>query len=131
MTIGNITTGQQTVTATGAVANTAGLDISGITGDFTVHLRVQGLTAASGTPTATMQLEDSVNAFVASISHAVKEVKGPINPPGVNPVEVHFSWRKYELPNLRAGTGSAVLRANVTSLGGTSPSLVLDSWIEY
>jgi hypothetical protein len=127
MTIGSIVTGNPTVTATGAVTTTTGLDISGISGDYTVHLRVQGLSAASGTPKASIQLEDSVNAFTASVPVCMKEVTGTIDTKS----EVHYSWRKYELPNLRAGTGSAVLRANVSVLGGTTPSLTLDSWIEY
>jgi hypothetical protein len=127
MTIGSIITGNPTVTATGAVTTTTGLDISGISGDFTVHLRVQALSASTGTAKASIQLEDSVNGFTASVPVAVKEVQQTIN----TNCEQHFSWRKYELPNLRAGTGSAVARVNVTVLGGTTPSLTLDSWIEY
>ncbi len=126
MTIGNITTGAQTVTATGAVTAIAGLDISGITGDYTVHVRIQNLSAASGTPKLTLQLEDSVNAFTASLPVAVKEVTGPI----ATNAEQHFTWRKYELPNLRCGTGSAVLRANVMAIGGTTPTCTLDAWLE-
>jgi hypothetical protein len=126
MSISNITTGAQTVTATGAVTATTGLDISGITGDCTVHLRVQGLSAASGTPKATIQIEDSVNGFTAVQPVCMKEVQGPID----SKTEIHFSWRKYELPNARFGTASAVLRANVMVLGGTTPSLTLDSWLE-
>lgn len=125
MTIGAITTGSQTVTTTGAVTATTGLDISGITGDYTVHLRVTALSAASGTPNATIQIEDSVNGFTAAIATAVQEV------PGSLAQEQYFSWRKYQLPNLRAGTGSAVLRANVTALSGTTPSLSLQAWLEY
>jgi len=127
MTIGSITTGAQTVTATGAVTSTSGLDISGITGDYTIHVRIQNLSTASATPKLTLQLEDSVNAFTAVLPVVVKEVTGPI----ATNAEQHFSWRKYETPNLRAGTGSAVLRANVMALGGTTPSLTLDSWLEY
>jgi len=126
MSLSAITTGAQTVTATGAVTPTAGLDISGVTGDCTVHLRVQGLSAASGTPKASIQLEDSVNAFTASIPVAVQEVQGTVD----TKAEMHFSWRKYQLPNARFGTASAVLRTNVTVLGGTTPSLTLDSWLE-
>lgn len=135
MTISNITTGQQTVTATGAVTPTAGLDVSGITGDFTIHLRVQGLTVASGNNAAVIQIEGTTNAFTASTAVIVKQVKGPINAPGSTPVapELHFSWRKYELPesiNTYIGQTNGKLRANVTQLDGTTPSLVLDSWVE-
>jgi hypothetical protein len=70
MTIGSIITSNPTVTATGAVTTTTGLDISGITGDYTVHLRILALSAASGTPNVAIQLEDSVNAFTALVSRS-------------------------------------------------------------
>ena len=127
MTNGSITTGAQTVTATGAVTATTGLDISGITGDYTVHLRIQALSAATGVPACAISLEDSVNAFTASVPVAEQQYTGTIDTKS----ELHFSWRKYQVPRLRAGTASAVLRANVVSLGGTTPSLTLDSWLEY
>ncbi len=127
MSIGAIITGNPTVTATGAVTTTTGLDISGITGDCTVHLRVQALSTASATPKATISLEDSVNAFTAAISICEVQVQGTVD----SKSEQHFIWRKYQLPNARFGTTSAVLRANVTVLGGTTPSLQLDSWLEY
>lgn len=127
MAIGNITTGLQTVTATGAVTPTTGLDISGITGDCTVHLRVLGLSAASGTPKASITFEDSVNAFTASVPVAERQMQGTVDTKS----EVHFVIKKYELPNCRFGTASAVLRANVVALAGTTPSLSLDAWLEY
>jgi hypothetical protein len=127
MSIGSIITGNPTVTATGAVTTTTGLDISGITTDCTIHLRVQALSSASGTPKATIQLEDSVNGFTAVQPVAVVECQGTID----SKAEQHFIWRKYQLPNARFGTASAVLRANVMVLSGTTPSLQLDSWLEY
>lgn len=127
MTIGSIVTSNPTVTATGAVTTTTGLDISGITGDYTIHLRIRALSAASGTPSCAISLEDTVNAFTASVPQVVQEATGTID----SKSELHFSWRKYQLPQLRAGTASAKLRANVVSLSGTTPSLTLDSWIEY
>lgn len=127
MSIGALTTGAQTVTATGPVTPTTGLDISGITGDLTVHLRVQALSSASGTPAVTIQLEDSVNAFTAVLPVAVQAVQGVV----VTTAEQHFSWRKYQLPTLRAGTTSAVLRVNVMKINGTTPTCTLDAWVEY
>lgn len=127
MAIGAITTGAQTVTGAGAVTPTTGLDISGITGDCTVHVRVLGLSSASGTPKAGIVLEDSVNAFTAAITRADKNVQGTIT----SQAETHFVFKKYELPNTRFGTASAVLRVNVVELLGTTPSLTLDAWVEY
>lgn len=126
MSISALTTGAQTVTATGAVTATAGLDISGVTKDATIHLRVQNLSSASGTPIATIQLEDSVNAFTASLPVALTEVQGTVS----TQTEKHFSWRKYELPNCRFGVASSVLRVNVMTLAGTTPTLTLDAWLE-
>lgn len=127
MTIGNISTGQQAVTTTGAVTPTGGLDISGISGDYTIHVRVQNLSSASGTPQADIVLEDSVNAFTAIVQVAAVNVQGTID----SKTEQHYSFRKYQLPTLRAGTASAVLRVNVQKLNGTTPALTLDAWIEY
>jgi hypothetical protein len=126
MSISALTTGSQTVTTTGAITPTTGLDISGVTGDCTVHVRVQALSAASGTPKVSVQLEDSVNAFTASIANKVIEAQGTI----VTTAEQHFIWRKYELPNVRFGTTSAVLRLNATVLSGTTPTCTVDGWLE-
>lgn len=115
----NITTDAQTVSATGPVTPTTGLDISGITGDFTVLAEVSALSAASDAPGARIVLEDTVNAFTAALPVAVWDVAGPI----VTPVKV--SWRKYELPSLRAGVANAKLRVNVVALSGTTPSLTV------
>ncbi|HYP21256.1 MAG TPA: hypothetical protein VEY08_14385, partial [Chloroflexia bacterium] len=82
-------------------------------------LTVISLTAASGTPSARLQIEDSVNAFTASLPVALENVQGPIG----NTAPVSFSWRRYQLPGLRAGAANAVLRLNVTELLGTTPSL--------
>jgi hypothetical protein len=115
-----------TVSAAGAIGGVNGLDISGITGDFTVRVIVRKLTAASGTPRARIVLEDTVNNFTASLPIDGKNVEGPV--PEEAPVT--FSWRKYELPSLRAGSGSAEIRVNVVELSGTTPSLIIDAFVE-
>lgn len=120
---GAITTGDQTVTATGAVTPTAGLDISGITGDFTVQIMVKSLTAAKK---ILIQLEDSVNAFTAAIGKAL------INPVGAvgAAYDQKYTFRKYQIPSLRAGTASAVARLNVTAIDSATTA-VINSIIEY
>jgi len=123
LTFADVTTGVQTVSAAGAVTPTTGLDISGIAGDATIKVRVTALTAAKK---ARIQLEDSVNAFTAVIPVAVADVKGEI----VNTREVVYSFRKHMIPSCRFGTGSAVLRVNVTQIDG-SASLSLHAWVEY
>jgi hypothetical protein len=121
-TLTDITTGVQTVTATGAVTATAGLDISGVSGDATVVVEVVSLTAAK---TARIQLEDSVNAFTASIPVAVVNVIGQIS----GEYSQRFTFRKYQLPNNRFGTGSALLRVNVTAIDSAA-TLKLHAWLE-
>jgi hypothetical protein len=124
MTIGAITTGVQSVTATGAVTPTGGLDVSGITGDYTLFVQVQAQTAAKGFQ---LQLEESVNAFTASIADMVVSAKGGIAA-GYDRV---FSKRKYELPQSGAiGTASGVLRMNVKQLD-SADTIGVRAWIEY
>lgn len=122
-TFGALTTGLQTVTATGAVTPTAGLDISGITQDFTLWIQVQSLTAGKK---ATITLEDSVNGFTASVPVWSETFTGAV----ASANDVKVSKRKYEKPALRAGTGSAVARLNITQIDSAT-TLIVQSWIEY
>jgi hypothetical protein len=122
-TIGAITTGVQTVTATGAVTPTAGLDVSGITGDWTLFIQVQSNTAAKK---AKVVLEESVNAFTASTHDLVFDVSGAVG----STYDKVISRRKYELPSSIIGTTSAVIRANVQSITA-GDSLAVRAWIEY
>jgi len=133
MSITALTTGLQTVTATGAITPTAGADISAMTGDVTVCVEVVSMTAAK---TARIQLEDSVNGFTASVPVAVFDVIGQLGQGGTsytagayNPTTQKFTLRKYQLANNRFGTASAVLRLNVTAIDSAS-SLSLNAWIE-
>lgn len=119
-TISNITTGVQAVTAAGAVTGT--LDISGLSGDFTVKVRVTELGADK---VAVLALEDTVNAFTAAVQQAVVQVKGKV----VAEAEKVFSFSSRDLPALRIGTESAVLRLNALSVTAT-PGLKVHAWIE-
>ena len=123
MTIGAITTGVQTVTATGAVTPTTGLDVSGVTGDFTLKVEVQSNTAAKGFQ---IQLEESTNAFTAAVADMVVGGKGAVG----SAYDKIWSIRKYQIPGTSIGTSGAVLRANVTMLD-SADSLKLRAWIEY
>jgi hypothetical protein len=124
MTIGAITTGVQSVTATGAVTPTAGLDVSAITGDYTLFVQVQSQTAAKGFQ---LQLEETVNAFTASIADMVVSAKGGIAA-GYDRV---WSKRKYEQPQSGAiGTASGKLRVNVTQID-SGDTIGVRAWIEY
>ena len=120
-----LTTGAQTVTTAGAVAPTTGLDISTWPADYTLEIQVNELTAASGTPRARIIIEDTINAFTASVPVAELNLAGPIAPDA----PVIESWRMYRAPSLRVGTANAKLRVNVVALDGTTPSLTLQASI--
>lgn len=109
ITFSDITTGLQTVTATGAVTSTSGLDISGFTTDWTLVVRVAALTAAKN---CVIAIEDSVNGFTAAVTKAVWNITGG-PPTGADRIK---EWRKYRLPSLRCGTTSAVARVNILQI---------------
>jgi hypothetical protein len=125
---------QTTVTSTGPVGS--GLSIATVSGDATLHLRIQNLSAASGVPECSIQIEDSVNAFTAVVPQWVIQASGTISALGTGSnnelaqSEQHYSKRLYELPSCRFNTTSAVIRPNVTVLNGTTPSLTIDFWLE-
>lgn len=118
--------GKATLTAAGAVGTPGTLDISALSGDYSIIVEVSALSAASGVPSARVQLEDSVNAFTNVIAVEVFHFLGPIT--SAAPVRKTITNR--DLPALRAGTGSAVLRANVVQLNGTTPSITVTAWVD-
>lgn len=121
-----ITTGVQTVTATGAVTGT--LDTSGFSGDYTIKVRVASLSSASGTPAAIIAIQDTANAsaFSDAVDVGVFHVKSTVRAAS----DQVFTFRQYQVPNTRYGVTNAKLRINVLSLSGTTPSLRVESWLE-
>ena len=124
-TITDITTGVQSVTATGALTPTAGLDISGVSGDFTLCMEVTSLVAAK---TCQVQLEVSTNGFTATTPLWTEQFIGSLT----SATDMRVSKRKYQLPYSGAnvfGAVNAVLRANLINLdSGASPSI--HCWLE-
>jgi hypothetical protein len=114
-----LTTDPQTLTATGPAAPTTGLDISGLTGDYTLEITVMALSSVSGTPQARVVLEDTVNAFTNAIPVAELNLQGPVTMPVTQLITSD------EAPSLRIGTTSARLRLNVQMLNGTTPSITV------
>ena len=121
----DITTGAQTATGTGALTGT--LDMHALSGNFTLKVQVTSLTCTTCTSATNVKivLEDSVNAFTASIPVAVVDVSGPIAGSGVT-----YSIPWYQVPSLRLGVSSAVLRANVYSYGTNVTGVTVHAWIE-
>jgi len=114
-----LTTDPLTLTAAGPAAPTTGLDISGLSGDYTLEITVQALSSVSGTPKARVVLEDTVNAFTNAFAVVEMNVQGPITVP------ITHLFRSDEAPSLRLGTTSAKLRLNVYELDGTTPSITV------
>lgn len=119
--ITNITTGEQSVSATGAV--TGSLDTSALTGDYTVKLRVWGLTSAQS---AMIAIEDTANASAFSDAKqvAVAHVVGVAAVEGVT-----FEWKTKDIPVTRFGATNTKLRANVLGISG-SPTFNVFAWLE-
>ncbi len=119
MTPTPLTTDPQTLTAAGPAAPTTGLDISGLSGDYTLEITVLALSSASGTPQARVVIEDTVNAFTNAVPVAEMNLQGPVTMP------VTHLIRSDEAPSLRIGTASAKLRVNVQMLNGGTPSITV------
>jgi len=116
-----VTAVQALVTKTAAF-NGASLDISAITGDWTLKLRVGKLTAAKK---ARFVFVDSVDAFTNKIPVFVASVKGE-TALGNDRI---FSVQKKDCPSARFGTGSAVLRLELAEIDGSS-SVDYEAWLE-
>lgn len=113
------------ITGTGSYTSggvaTMATDISALTGDWTIKLVVNSLTAAKN---AVLCLQDSADGFVSDIvTLACVNPSGPINS-GATGSSVSYSWRRYQIPSLRIGASSGVsnarLRLNVTQIDGSA-----------
>src|ERR1700677_886047 len=128
---------------------TTGVDISPSTYNFSsstppnelIVLAVYGLDAGG---TAVFSLQDSVNAFTAYVTHRSWTVVGPVGATSnqgdqdddegestsfpVNPVYFSVSWR--DVPAIRWGTSSAVLRLCVASITSTH-YVDYEAWFQY
>ncbi len=117
-----ITTGEQSVTTTGAI--TGSLDTSALTGDYTVFLRVRGMTAS--TMNIQIALEDTANA--SAFSEALQPWVASFN--GISTTEgIVKSVRSYDLPAARFGATNTKFRFNVQAVNG-SPTCKVDGWLE-
>jgi hypothetical protein len=126
-TIRDITTGVQTVSATGAVTGT--LDVSALTGDYTVKVRVTGLAAGKSLQVA---LEDTAHATVVSTSVEFDDATQPFVfsfTGGFDRDGIVLSVRSYEIPMTRVGATNNKLRLNVQS-GTSSIAAGVYGWLE-
>ena len=133
-TITALSTGLQTITATGAVTPTAGVDVSGMTGDAMFYVEVVSMTSGK---TARIQLEDT-DQRIHYLRGALRVRCRRSDRTGRRGVchqhpepdnRRKQSVRKYQLPNSNIGITSGKVRLNVTAID-SSAELALNAWIE-
>lgn len=116
---------QALVTKTGTFTGT-GVDVSGITGDWTLKIQVATQSATSPTVAQTrFQFTDSVNSFTASLAGPTFSFRGKVS----NDADIVRSFKKADFPDLRLGTANALLRLDLVALTGDSTSY--SGWVEY
>lgn len=116
----------RTTQTTSAVSS--GVDISGITGDWTIKLQVESLvdSVAATTPQVRFAFEDTVTDYTASLAGPTMSFKGSLS----NNADKVKSWKKQDFPDLRAGVALAQLRLRLSNIetGGT---VIYHAWMEY
>ena len=122
--------GSATLTAAGNVTGTLDISAAAPASTFTqpvmLRLVVSALTAASGVPRARIVIEDSVDAFTNALPIAFANVEGPIQPGAA----VSLTFARDHIPSLRNGVTSAVIRARVAELTGTTPSITVAAYLD-
>jgi hypothetical protein len=116
-----ITTGEQQVTATGAVTGT--LSTTNFLKTGMIKMRIRGLTSNQSLRVA---VEDTNN--VTPFSDAL-QVWTVDTAQGQNPDGNEYSVAINTLPDMRIGTANSALRLNVQAITGTTTAYVI-GWIE-
>jgi hypothetical protein len=118
-TISNITTGEQSVTGTGAVTGT--LNTSSLSGDYTIKMRIRSIVGTG--PKVTIEDTANSSAFSDAETVAVMDLSNAVGPDGIT-----LSWKKHDIPNTRFGSTNNKLRANCIIAPGTS--CYVYAWLE-
>jgi hypothetical protein len=117
----SITTIQAPTTKSAAFQG-AGVDVSGITGDWTLKIRVTKLTAGK---TVRFQFSDTVDNFTTVTAGRTLSFAGEISPAA----DVTRSVQKYDFPQLRMGVASAKVRLEITAIDAGG-SVDYTAWVE-
>lgn len=113
---------QARVSKTTAFTGT-GIDVSAITGDWTLKIQVESLTSAKK---ARFAFEDTVNDYTASLAGPTFNFLGTL----ASSYDKVKSFKKQDFPSLRLGTASAQLRLKLSEIDG-SATCVYRAWLEY
>lgn len=124
----NLSTG---VTGTGAYSSggvvTMAYPVATLTGDFTLHFRLNSLTAAKH---ITYVIQESQDGFVSDIrALKVLDFLGGTAGNNSNP-DTDFTFRAYQMPSNRFGTANTTIRLNVQNVDG-STTAVSSFYVEY
>ena len=126
--VGSTTTFSIAVAGIGAAGNLAAssasqaLPINTITGDWTLRVRLESLTANKNVE---FVIEDSVDG-ITWITRFGKNIKGEVKTGAMLDV---ISLRKYDYPMLRFGAANAVLRLNILAVDSAATA-VITAWYE-
>lgn len=120
-TISAITTGEQSVSSTGAI--TGSLATAALSGAYTVKIRVRGLTSAQNIQ---IVLEDTADATpYGDVTQPFSfTFAGVAEPEGAT-----ASVRSYQIPAARFGVTNSAFRVNAQLLTG-SPTVLVSAWLE-
>lgn len=117
---------QDRVSKTAAATGT-GVDVSALTGDWTLKLHIESMadSVTATLPVVRFAFVDTVNSFTASLTGPTASFSGTLG----SSYDKVVSWKKADFPDLRIGTPSALLRLDLTKIesGGT---IVYNAWIE-
>jgi len=110
------------------------LSVSGVSGDWTLKLRIESLSAALNCDVC---IQDSADGFVSDIrTIANVSVKGQVSPggaaasaPGFTGTMKDFTWRSYDIPTARFGVANSGIRLYVAELDATAV-VVTSAWYE-
>lgn len=130
---------QSRVTKTAAFTG-LGLDVSRITGDWTINIQVDSLSdfTNSNIPVARFGFEDTVTDYTTSMTGPTLSFKGSLD----NTFNKVKSFKKQDFPSIRIGVANSQIRLKLLELseyasGAATPTAALAgsctyrSWIEY
>jgi len=118
----DITTGEQAVTAAGAV--TGSLSTAALTAFKTIKLMCRGLAAGKR---ALFSIEDTAN--VTPFSDALQV--GVAHFIGSQPTEGSVrEWQTFDIPLTRFGVTNSALRVNCLSIDATPGTVLVHGWLE-
>ena len=114
-----------------------GVDISGITGDWTLVLEVFGLDAAAS---ASFVFEWSANSFTTYLTDIfpgpAAQMLGPIGNGGTSTsgpysVTKRYTWTKKDFPNVGFGVTSTDLRCTLIAAPASGKYVTFAAWVDY